>query len=96
MGDWPRRKKDSAAEIEHLTQTINEQSEEERKILGSFSKAMNNFATDRSLETCLDALNLSMQLSNIRSKLAQSYEYYARSLEQEIITLRRSSDPNQG
>ena len=54
------------------------------------TKAMNDFATERSLETCLDALNLSMQLANIRGKLAESYEYYARMLEQEITKLRKS------
>ena len=51
---------------------------------------MNDFATDRSLETCLDALNLAMQLANIRGKLAESYEFYARLLEKEITKLNRT------
>jgi hypothetical protein len=51
---------------------------------------MNDFATDRSLETCLDALNLAMQLANIRAKLAESYEFYARLLEKEITRLNRA------
>jgi hypothetical protein len=76
-------------DIDQLEKTINEQSDEQRKILSQFNKAMNNFATERSLETCLDALNLSMQLANIRGKLAESYEYYARTLEREITRLRR-------
>jgi methyl-accepting chemotaxis protein len=79
----------SGDEIDQLANTINEQSDEQRKILSQFNKAMNNFATERSLETCLDALNLSMQLANIRGKLAESYEYYARTLEREITRLRR-------
>jgi hypothetical protein len=76
-------------EIDQLTKTINEYSEEQRKVVSHLSSAMNNFAADRSLETCLDALNLSMQLANIRSKLAESYEYYARMLEREITRLNR-------
>jgi hypothetical protein len=77
-------------EIDQLTNTINDQSSEQRKISDQFNKAMNNFATERSLETCLDALNLAMQLANIRGKLAESYEYYARLLEREITRLSRS------
>lgn len=79
----------SGDEIDQLTKTINEQSDEQRKIMSQFNNAMNAFATERSLETCLDALNLSMQLANIRGKLAESYEYYARMLEHEITRLRR-------
>lgn len=57
--------------------------------MGVFSRAMNNFATDRSLETCLEALNASMQIANIRTKLVESYEYYARLLESELTRLNR-------
>jgi hypothetical protein len=91
MVDWLRgRGNGGSDEIEHLTKTINDQSSEQRNILDRFNKAMNNFATERSLEACLDALNLSMQLANIRRKLAESYEFYARLLESEITRLRRS------
>lgn len=76
-------------EIDQLTKTINEHSDEQRKIMSQFNKAMNDFAAERSLETCLDALNLSMQLANVRGKLAESYEYYARTLEREITRLRK-------
>jgi hypothetical protein len=78
-------------EVDQLTKTINELSDEQRKIMSQFNKAMNSFAAERSLETCLDALNLSMQLANVRGKLAESYEYYARMLEREITQLRRTS-----
>jgi hypothetical protein len=91
MPDW--LKGGGSDEIEQLTKTINDQSDEQRKIMTQFNKAMNNFATERSLETCLDALNLSMQLANIRGKLAESYEYYARMLEREVTRLRRASKP---
>lgn len=80
----------SGDEIDQLTKTINEHSDEQRKIMSQFNKAMNSFASDRSLETCLDALNLSMQLANVRGKLAESYEYYARMLEREITRLNRN------
>jgi len=57
--------------------------------MSAFSKAMNNFATERSLETCLEALNTSIQIANIRSKLVESYEYYARLLEKEITRINK-------
>jgi hypothetical protein len=76
-------------EIDQLTQAINEYSSEERKALADFRKAMNDFATDRSVETCLESLNASMQIANIRAKLVESYEYYARLLEREITKLNR-------
>jgi hypothetical protein len=90
MADWLKGKGFAGSnDIEQLTKTINEHSDEQRKIIVQFNKAMNEFATERSLETCLDALNLSMQLANVRGKLAESYEYYARLLEREITSLRR-------
>ncbi len=91
MPDWLKRSGGSGSnEIDQLTSTISDQSSEQRKITDQFNRAMNNFATDRSLETCLDALNLAMQLANIRGKLAESYEYYARLLEREITRMSRS------
>ncbi|HEU4605100.1 MAG TPA: hypothetical protein VFS46_02560 [Nitrososphaera sp.] len=89
MVDWFKNAGSGDDEIDQLTKTINEHSDEQRKIMSQFNKAMNNFAAERSLETCLDALNLSMQLANVRGKLAESYEYYARMLEREITQLRR-------
>ncbi len=80
--------------IDELTQTINEQSSEQRKMLAIFNKAMGNFASERSLETCLDALNASMQIANVRGKLVECYEYYARLLEDEIVRLNRCNGNN--
>lgn len=85
MTGWFKDKR--SGEIEELTNTINEQSSEQRKSLETFNKAMNNFASERSLETCLEALNASMQISNIRGKLVECYEYYGRLLEREIVRL---------
>ena len=96
MVDWLKGKSFGGSnEIDQLTKTINEQSDDQRKIIAQFNKAMNEFATERSLETCLDALNLSMQLANIRGKLAESYEYYARLLEREITRLSRTNQQQQ-
>jgi methyl-accepting chemotaxis protein len=90
MPDWLKGRGSSGDEIDQLNNTINDQSAEQRKIMNQFNTAMNEFATDRSMETCLDALNLAMQLANIRGKLAESYEFYARLLEKEITKLSRS------
>ena len=49
--------------VDELANTINEQSSEERNMLNTFGKAMNNFASERSLESCLDALDASMQIN---------------------------------
>jgi hypothetical protein len=76
-------------DVDELNTAINEQSEEARKLAGRFEKAMNEFATERSLETCLDALNISIQLANIRSKVAKSWEHYARMMEAEVTRLSR-------
>lgn len=95
MADWfKNRGLGGSDEIDQLTKTINDQSAEQKKIIAQFNKAMNDFAAERSLETCLDALNLSMQLANIRGKLAESYEYYSRTLEREILRLRKSQPPS--
>ena len=77
-------------DIDELANTINEQSSEQRKTVNIFNKAMNNFASERSLESCLEALNASMQIANIRGKLVECYEYYARLLEREIVRLKRT------
>ncbi len=74
-------------DIDELNQAINEQSDEQRKLATRFAKAMNDFASDRSLETCLEALNVSIQLASVRARLADSWEHYARMLEGEIARL---------
>jgi hypothetical protein len=76
-------------EIDQLAKEINEQSYEDREIIDAFDRAMSNFASDRSLETCLEVLNTSIQIANIRNKLLQSYQHYARLLEKEITRLNK-------
>ena len=92
MASWFKDKKPPSqlGDIDELANSINEQSSEQRKIVNTFNKAMNNFASERSLESCLDALNASMQIANIRGKLVECYEYYARLLEKEITRLNRN------
>ena len=76
-------------DIDELANSINEQSSEQRKMVNTFNKAMNNFASERTLESCLEALNASMQIANIRGKLVECYEHYARLLEREVVRLNR-------
>lgn len=76
-------------EIDDLEKIISENSTEQKRLSEHFKISMNNFAGDRSVETCLDALNVSIQLAGIRRKLMEAYELYARLLEGEIIRLRR-------
>lgn len=76
-------------EIEDLERIISENSTEQKTLSEQFKISMHKFAGDRSVETCLDALNVSIQLASIRRKLMEAYEQYARLLEGEIIRLRR-------
>ena len=91
MSSWFKDKNSFSGEIDELANTINEQSSEERKMISTFSKAMNNFASERSLESCLEALNASMQIANIRGKLVECFEHYARLLEREVVRLNRAN-----
>jgi hypothetical protein len=92
MASWAKDKNSlsPSGDIDELANTINEQSSEQRKTVNIFNKAMNDFASERSLESCLEALNASMQIANIRGKLVECYEYYARLLEREIVRLKRT------
>ena len=78
---------DSPNEIDELTKEINEDTAEHQRIIKIFENAMNNFASDRSLDTCLDALNASIQMAKIRHKLFESYKHYSEILEMEIVRL---------
>ena len=77
----------SSNDIEVLTKEIDENSIEHRRIMKIFDKAMNDFASDRSLDTCLEALNASIQIANLRHKLLQSYKHYSKILEIELTRL---------
>ena len=75
--------------------SINEQKLEQKKIVVLFEEKMKIFATERSMESSLDVLNISMQLANIRGNLNRSFEQYVRNLEEEIVKLNRIIEKNQ-
>ena len=81
--------RESSDDIDVLSKAIDEDTAEHEKIMRDFEIAMREFASDRSLETCLGALNVSIQMSNIRYKLFQSYMHYSRLLEREVTKLGR-------
>lgn len=78
---------DPSNEIDELTKEINEDTSEHRRIMKIFDNAMTDFASDRSLEMCLEALNTSIQMANIRHKLFLSFKHYSELLEKEVIRL---------
>jgi hypothetical protein len=78
-----------------LVNSINEQKQEQKKIVSIFEEKMRIFATERSLESSLDVLNISIQLANIRGNLNRSFEQYVRNLEEEILRLNRIIDKKQ-
>jgi hypothetical protein len=79
--------REASDDIDALSKAIDEDTDEHEKIMRDFEIAMREFASDRSLETCLGALNVSIQMSNLRYKLFQSYMHYSRLLEREITKL---------
>ena len=68
---------------------INENSSEHELLLESFKESMNLFATERSMDTCLQSLNISIQLASIRSTLMELYKTYSHILEGEVVRLRK-------
>jgi hypothetical protein len=92
MRDEPARinhMTDSSIKIDELGKEIDENTTEEKRIMRIFDDAMSNFASDRSLDTCLDALTASIQLASLRRKLFLSYKHYSEILESEIIKYTR-------
>ena len=73
--------------IHGITRTIEEFSDEQREIIEKFKKDMEKFTIERTLESCLQALNLSMQLANTREKLIEAYKEYSILLENELKKL---------
>ena len=82
---------DISPDIQELANLINDQSSEQKKLVIQFKSAMNRFASERSLESCLDALNVCMQLTNTRRRLLESYQRYSRLLENEITRISKNS-----
>ena len=70
--------------LQEIINTIEEFSDEQRKIVEKFKLEMENFTRERTLESCLQSLNLSMQLANTREKLLLTYKEYCTLLENEL------------
>jgi hypothetical protein len=80
--------------VDDLEKMINENSSEHQLCLKSFKESMNLFATERSMDTCLQSLNISIQLASTRSTLMELYKSYCHILEKEVIRLRKICDDN--
>jgi hypothetical protein len=85
---------DISPDVQELANLINDQSSEQKKLIIQFKSSMNRFASERSLESCLEALNVCMQLTNTRRCLLESYQRYSRLLEDEITRI--SKDTKRG
>ena len=95
MIKWSNIKDFNDSKNTDLVNSINEQKLEQKKIVVLFEEKMKIFATERSMESSLDVLNISMQLANIRGNLNRSFEQYVRNLEEEIVKLNRIMEKNQ-
>ena len=95
MIKWSNIKDFNNSKNTDLVNSINEQKLEQKKIVVLFEEKMKIFATERSMESSLDVLNISMQLANIRGNLNRSFEQYVRNLEEEIVKLNRIIEKNQ-
>jgi hypothetical protein len=80
--------------VDDLEKMINENSSEHQLLLKSFKESMNLFATERSMDTCLQSLNISIQLASTRSTLMELYKSYCHILEKEVIRLRKICEDN--
>ena len=92
MINWSNIRKFNNPGNEDLVNSINEQRLEQKRIIEIFNEKMKVFATERSIESSLDILNIAIQLSNIRGNLIKSFEQYSRNLEEEIMKLNRIID----
>ncbi|HEU4482989.1 MAG TPA: hypothetical protein VFR65_08040 [Nitrososphaeraceae archaeon] len=95
MIKWSNIKDFNNSKNTDLVNSINEQKLEQKKIVVLFEEKMKIFATERSIESSLDVLNISIQLTNIRGNLIRSFEKYVRNLEEEIVKLNRIIEKNQ-
>lgn len=94
MINWSNKESNYSKNTD-LVNSINEQKQEQKKIVSIFEEKMRIFATERSIESSLDVLNISIQLANIRGNLNRSFEQYVRNLEEEILKLNRIIDKKQ-
>jgi hypothetical protein len=95
MINWSNIKDSNNSKNTDLVNSINVKKLEQKKIVSLFEEKMRIFATERSIESSLDVLNISIQLANIRGNLNRSFEQYVRNLEEEIVKLNRIIEKNQ-
>ena len=95
MINWSNIKDFNKSRNIDLVNSINEQKLEQKKVVALFEEKMKIFATERSIESSMDVLNISIQLANIRGNLIRSFEKYVRNLEEEIVKLNRIIEKNQ-
>jgi hypothetical protein len=81
----------TSSEVEELANFINDQSSEQKKLIDLFKSTMSKFASERSLDSCLEALNICIQLTNTRRSLLESYQRYSRLLENEITRINKET-----
>jgi hypothetical protein len=81
----------TSSEVEELANFINDQSSEQKKLVDLFKSTMSKFASERSLDSCLEALNICIQLTNTRRSLLESYQRYSRLLENEITRINKET-----
>jgi hypothetical protein len=94
MINWSNIKDFNKSKNTDLVNSINEQKLEQKKVVVLFEEKMKIFATERSIESSLDILNISIQLANLRGNLIRSFEQYVRNLEEEILKLNRIIEKN--
>jgi len=94
MINWSNIRNFNNPSNEDLANSIKEQKLEQKKIIETFNEKMKIFATERSFESSLDVLNITIQLSNLRGNLIKSFEQYTSNLEDEIMKLNRIIDKN--
>lgn len=70
--------------LQHIVKSIEEISDEQREIIKRFKLEMDDFVTERTLESCIKTLNSSMQLANVREQLLAIYKQYISILESEL------------
>ena len=92
MINWSNIRNFNTPGNEDLVNSINEQKLEQKRIMEIFNEKMKVFATERSFESSLDILNITIQLSNIRGNLVKSFEQYSKNLKEEIMKLNRIID----
>ena len=92
MINWSNIKNFNHPNNEDLVNFIHEQKLEQKRINEIFKEKMKVLATERSFESCLDILNITIQLSKVRANLVNSLEQYTKNLEDEIIKINRILD----